>query len=272
MTSSLVHLVKWNYQQILNETVTDPLVDSWFLMGSFWPVATLTAGYLYFVLIFGPQMMENRKPYNLNRLLVVYNLYQVIFSTWLCVKVMTSEGVSDSILQCKSLERNTRLRDLLHEGAWYYFFSKVVELLDTIFFVLRKKQRQITFLHVYHHANMVVSTWAYLKYIPGEQGLVIGFLNSIVHIVMYGYYCLAALGPRFEKYLWWKKHLTKLQLVQFVLMMLYLVLLLVNQCKVPKAMSIYMLVNAAIFLGLFLNFYYKSYNEKENAKRQKKVE
>ena len=37
--------------------------------------------------------------------------------------------------------------------------------------------------------------------------------NSFVHISMYTYYCLAALGPHMQKYLWWKKYLTTLQLV-----------------------------------------------------------
>lgn len=31
---------------------------------------------------------------------------------------------------------------------WWYYFSKLIEFLDTIFFVLRKKTSQITFLHV----------------------------------------------------------------------------------------------------------------------------
>jgi hypothetical protein len=38
-------------------------------------------------------------------------------------------------------------------------------------------------------------------------------LNTFVHIIMYSYYLLAALGPRFQKYVWWKKYLTVLQMV-----------------------------------------------------------
>lgn len=38
-------------------------------------------------------------------------------------------------------------------------------------------------------------------------------LNTFVHIFMYTYYGLAAIGPHMQKYLWWKKYLTKLQLV-----------------------------------------------------------
>lgn len=30
---------------------------------------------------------------------------------------------------------------------------------------------------------------------------------------MYGYYGLAALGPQMQRYLWWKKYLTIIQMV-----------------------------------------------------------
>lgn len=38
-------------------------------------------------------------------------------------------------------------------------------------------------------------------------------INSMVHVVMYLYYGLSAAGPAFQKYLWWKKHITAIQLV-----------------------------------------------------------
>ena len=37
--------------------------------------------------------------------------------------------------------------------------------------------------------------------------------NAFIHIIMYGYYGLSALGPEYQKYLWWKKYLTQMQLV-----------------------------------------------------------
>lgn len=54
------------------------------------------------------------------------------------------------------------------KGTWWYLVLKLVELLDTVFFVLRKKQNQVSFLHVYHHTIMAVFTWGYLKYLPGK--------------------------------------------------------------------------------------------------------
>jgi len=45
----------------------------------------------------------------------------------------------------------------------------------------------------------------------------VGMVNSWIHAVMYFYYGLAAIGPSMQKYLWWKKHMTTLQLVSRLL-------------------------------------------------------
>ncbi len=37
--------------------------------------------------------------------------------------------------------------------CWIFYISKFIELLDTLFFILRKKFNQITFLHVFHHGK-----------------------------------------------------------------------------------------------------------------------
>ncbi len=47
----------------------------------------------------------------------------------------------------------------------------------------------------------------------GEQGALAGWLNALVHTVMYSYYFLSALGPQMQKYLWWKRYITKMQMV-----------------------------------------------------------
>ena len=39
--------------------------------------------------------------------------------------------------------------------------------------------------------------------------------NSIIHVFMYLYYGLAALGPKYRKFTWWKKYMTTMQLVRY---------------------------------------------------------
>nr|CAD7451027.1 unnamed protein product [Timema bartmani] len=97
-------------------------------------------------------------------------------------------------------------------ACWCYMICKVVELLDTVFFVLRKKNNQISYLHLHHHTLMPVCSWIGVKFLPGGHGTLLGVINSFVHIIMYSYYLFAGLGPQFQKYLWWKKHLTTMQM------------------------------------------------------------
>ena len=106
-------------------------------------------------------------------------------------------------------------------GVYAYFVCKLIELLDTVFFVMRKKQRQISFLHVYHHGMMPICAWIGVRFVPGGHGTLLGVINSFIHILMYTYYMLSAFGPEVQKYLWWKKYLTSLQLVQFTIILVH---------------------------------------------------
>jgi len=67
---------------------------------------------------------------------------------------------------------------------------------------------------VIHHGIMPVFGYALTRWLPGGQESFGGFINSVVHVIMYTYYFLAALGPQFQKYLWWKKYLTTFQMIQ----------------------------------------------------------
>ncbi len=49
--------------------------------------------------------------------------------------------------------------------------------------------------------------------IIGGHSTFFAMLNSFVHIVMYFYYMIAAMGPQYQKYIWWKKYLTAFQMV-----------------------------------------------------------
>ncbi|KAK7074480.1 Elongation of very long chain fatty acids protein 7 [Halocaridina rubra] len=109
---------------------------------------------------------------------------------------------------------------MLNASYWYYF-SKIVDYLDTVFFVLHKKYDHVSVLHVGHHALMPVNMWYGVRYQPGGHNSLMGFLNSIVHTIMYGYYFLAAMGPKVRPFLWWKKYLTSMQMIQFIVVIVH---------------------------------------------------
>lgn len=65
----------------------------------------------------------------------------------------------------------------------------------------------------------------------GGMGSFHAMVNSSVHVIMYFYYGLAAAGPRFQKFLWWKKYMTAIQLVHspFIILSTFFFFLIANE-------------------------------------------
>jgi len=93
----------------------------------------------------------------------------------------------------------------LHFLVWVHYNNKFVELLDTVFMVLRKKHQQITFLHMYHHLLIIWSWFFVCKYACGGDAYFGMFCNSLIHVFMYSYYGLALLKINTP----WKKMVNK---------------------------------------------------------------
>uniref|UniRef100_A0A8D8TRL8 Elongation of very long chain fatty acids protein n=1 Tax=Cacopsylla melanoneura TaxID=428564 RepID=A0A8D8TRL8_9HEMI len=252
------------WARIQSETVYNDVVDNWFLMNSWVPVVGIVVAYLFFVLYWGPRWMADKKPYQIKNILLVYNLVQTLYNAYI-VAYLFLPGVPTYLWNhsCVPLPREDNPNWLAFcEACHLYYLSKIIDLLDTVFFVMKKKQSQITFLHVYHHAMMVLTSWGFLRFYKGEQAIFVGSLNSLVHVVMYSYYFLAAFGPHVQKYLWWKKYITKFQLIQFGLMCLQQVSLIVFECQMPIVLTYYITFQALVMVVLFGNFYYQTYIKK----------
>jgi elongation of very long chain fatty acids protein 7 len=140
--------------------------------------------------------MENRKPFKLRNLLIVYNFAQVLFSIFLFYEASVSGWFSGYSLRCQSVDYSNNPKALrvnitaiislrlssfitfsilffdaqMAAGCWWYFFSKFTEFFDTFFFVMRKRYDQVSTLHVIHHGIMPFSG-QYLK-MSGTQFLV----------------------------------------------------------------------------------------------------
>lgn len=252
------------YYDYLFEELADPRTNNWWLIGSPFPGLGIMISYLLFTLKVGPEYMKNRKPYDLKNVLIVYNFIQVLISVWIFQEALDGAWLYRYSWRCEPVDfSNTPEALRVARGCYIYFLTKLTELLDTVFFVLRKKNNQITFLHMYHHTVMPLISWGCTKYYPGGHGTFIGLINSFVHIIMYTYYLLAACGPKYHKYLWWKKYITTLQLSQFCIAFLHSFQLLFYDCTYPRWTLYFILPNAIFFYYLFSDFYRKAYCEQK---------
>lgn len=64
--------------------------------------------------------------------------------------------------------------------AYCYFLVKICDLFDTVFFVLRKRTRQISFLHVYHHVAIMMGAYIAVAWAPGNFPIVFGPIGFIL--------------------------------------------------------------------------------------------
>ena len=157
----------------------------------------------------------------------------------------------------------------LSSVIYVHFLTKFLELGDTFIMVLKQNWNQISFLHVYHHASVLLTWSLFLKYSPGGAPWFACFFNSLVHVFMYSHYAAASVGIRTP----FKAYLTSLQLVQFVLF-LYSTVWTLSQtdpstCGAPLVAIYVGMAQAAVFLVLFLDFFVQAYCRKPKATKAK---
>lgn len=220
--------------------------------------------YYYFVRKCGPAWMAQRPAFELRSLMLAYNALQVAFNLGLLLLTLQTIAAQDkSVVQCIESDSNTRRNLLL------YVANKYVDLVDTVIFVLRKKQNQVTFLHVHHHCAVVMWTTWTMSY-PGRTdggGSIAILLNTGVHVLMYAYYFVSIWRPEWRHRLASvKKHLTQVQLVQFVLMIAHFSRDVFGYCdEMVWGLSLGGLVQNIFFFYLFGVMYARAYWRREAA-------
>ncbi|KAL3868979.1 hypothetical protein ACJMK2_041724 [Sinanodonta woodiana] len=241
----------------------DPRVQNWPLMESPWPVLSILILYLI-TLRQGPKLMEQQKPFQMSEFLVLYNLGLVLMSAYMFYEFFISSYLAGYSYVCQPVDYSTNsLAIRMASVCWWYFFSKIIELVDTVFLILRKKP--ISFLHVYHHSTMLLNWWLGVKFVAGGQSWFLAMLNTFVHIIMYSYYGLTAVGPEIQKYLWWKKipySAAAGMYAQFFAVIIHTGINLCVECNFPAGYNVAVILYAFSLILLFGNFYRKTYRSK----------
>jgi len=142
-----------------------------------------------------PEMLEKREPMKMKGLTALWNL---------CLSVFSFVGLFNTVpvLLSNLWEKGYRHTVCTDPNDWYmdgksglwvmlFIYSKIPELMDTVFLVLRK--RPVIFLHWFHHCTVLLYCWhSYHNRIA--PGLWFAAMNYSVHSVMYLYYFLSSVG------------------------------------------------------------------------------
>ncbi|XP_060830408.1 elongation of very long chain fatty acids protein 6-like isoform X2 [Bombus pascuorum] len=154
--------------------------------------------------------------------------------------------------------------------AFLFTLSKIAELGDTIFIVLRKQP--LIFLHWYHHITVLLYTWySYVE--TSATGRWFMTMNFFVHSWMYSYYALKAMGFRIPK--WIAIIVTTLQLIQMIvgcaIVFAAYYYMQTNECNVTLYnIKISMLMYLSYFI-LFARFFQQAYLSNKHGNKAKKA-
>lgn len=143
---------------------------------------------------FGQKIMANRPAFKLEGSLAWWNLFLSVFSLWGALRMvphtlwlMRTVPFEETICEPASTSYGTGAAGF---AVQMFCLSKLPELIDTVFIVLRKKP--LIFLHWYHHVTVLAFCWnAYVT--ESGAGHYFASMNYTVHAVMYFYFYLQAI-------------------------------------------------------------------------------
>ncbi|NWX58067.1 ELOV6 protein, partial [Promerops cafer] len=216
---------------------------------------------IYLILIFGIQhFMKERRPFNLRAPLVLWSFSLTLFSFIAACRIWKHMSF---LLLTKGFKQSVCSQSFyVHPVSklWMYLFalSKLVEMGDTLFIVLRKKK--LIFLHWYHHLYTMVVSWYGYKIMAIGMGWNAA-MNLSIHSVVYFYYTVTAMGFRIPSSI--IMLITTSQIVQmtgFVIIDIFVFFWKDDKlCQIPWPMFILSLCLHTTLLALFFNFFLKTY-------------
>lgn len=260
LTSGYLFFLRSMIVKLKEEEDNDPFRNVW------WS-GPITFTILYLIVVFsGLKLMKNRQEFKIKPYIFIYNLYQCILNI-VCVVLFIREVMSNPIFTgiWGNIPKPGRESFNISLLVWIHYNNKYVELLDTLWMILRKKNEQVSFLHCYHHVLLIWAWFLVCKIETGGDSYFGACVNSFIHIIMYGYYTLALLNIPCP----WKRWITNMQMLQFTLCFSHSCFVVYNgnaPIILPLAQA-FVMINMLVLFG---RFYAKSYlNKKTTSKKLK---
>ncbi len=227
---------------------------------------SLYVGVFYVLsVVAGRWYMQDKEPFGVRRVLVFWNTCLAVFSG---IGVYTFFPPLLNMLREGGLALSVCHTPVYTEPVfclWMFLFvlSKMFELGDTAFIVLRKKP--LTFLHCYHHFTVLLYCW-WLYSTRTAITHWFSCMNFAAHALMYTYYAIKGSGHRVP--LWVSQCVTTLQMSQFFVGLgcnFYAIYLKSSgvHCELGTNMFYISMTLYGSYSFLFANYFYQRYIRKK---------
>jgi hypothetical protein len=182
----------------------DPRIRDRFLMGSPIPILTFTfCNYLILSLL--TRIMSRKKEgFKLEKLSLAISCYIWIGNCYFFYKSSVLGWFSTYNWYCEPVDRSysNRALEIVHICHTFVLF-KTTYVLELLVFILRKKEKLISFYMFFHHLTFPLLLWVSMNYHPGGHVTFAGLVNSCNHVILFGAVIIRTLfrqlrGPWFK--------------------------------------------------------------------------
>ncbi|XP_020284255.1 elongation of very long chain fatty acids protein 1-like isoform X2 [Pseudomyrmex gracilis] len=170
--------------------------------------------------------------------------------------------------------------EILPTAKWPLIHNPVLIVLITIgylYFILyagpcymkdRPPFKLKTFMLFYDVIQILANAWIIKEFIAAdERATLIPLVNCSIHVIMYIYYFIAGWSQELQQVVSpFKPYITRLQMVQFIGLILYVLQSALPHCIVSEKITHIIPIfsaNLLVYLCLFYNFYRNTYNKKK---------
>ncbi|XP_008843853.1 elongation of very long chain fatty acids protein 3 [Nannospalax galili] len=226
----------------------------------YWVASFLIVLIYLLLIIVGQNYMKARKGFNLQGPLILWSFSLAIFSILGTVRMWSYMG---TLLFTMGLKQTVCFTSYIEDNIvrfWscVFLLSKIVELGDTAFIILRK--RPLIFVHWYHHSTVLLFTsFGYKNRVPSGGWFMT--MNFGVHSIMYTYYTLKAAKVRHPSML--PMVITSLQILQMVMGTIFGILNYIwrkeKGCYTTTGHFFWSFMLYGTYFILFAHFFQKAY-------------
>ncbi|XP_014272620.1 very long chain fatty acid elongase 1 [Halyomorpha halys] len=231
--------------------------------------AVILGCYIAFCKFFGPWLMKDREPFSLRIPMLIYTIGQILMNSYLSYMCYSLLGIemysfwSNVCYPVTSANMCTNVADEVYSVCFFFAVNKAIDLLDTVFFILRKKTDQVTTPHVFHHITIFGATVLTENLNEIEEVLIkMICLNSTLHVILHFYYLLCGINHSSDqKYHYLKKYMSMMLILEMVILLIILVLYSFT-CHYLTAFLVIWVSEFGILFCLFSNYYRTTYMKK----------
>ena len=170
----------------------------WILVGpaSSWQIIAILSAYFLAAFVILPLIRRRAGTQNIRVAMSMHNASMALFNAALGSLLLWNMNQAGYNWTGQSVQKSTRWQQTsdAHENEiaallHWYFLSKIFELNDIVFNVMRRRPKRFQInSQVYHHSTMVIMSWLAVKYLPGGSSAILSFINCTLHVIMYLHY------------------------------------------------------------------------------------